>query len=63
MDPDATLDEMLDLAQGDLNEFGDEVHKLAELTLALNKWITEGGVLPAIWRATAGAHYHGMEQS
>lgn len=51
MDPDVMLDEMRALAKSDLSEFGDEVHRLAELTLALDEWITKGGFLPADWRS------------
>ncbi|AER49399.1 hypothetical protein STINGER_85 [Mycobacterium phage Stinger] len=49
MDPDAALAEALDLARGDLAEYGDEVHRLAEVFLALDSWLQGGGFLPAAW--------------
>ncbi|MBB5167088.1 hypothetical protein [Mycobacterium sp. AZCC_0083] len=49
MDPNAALEEMLDLARGDLTEFGDEVHRLAELTLGLHEFLGKGGFLPSAW--------------
>lgn len=55
MDPDVTLAEIIDLARGDLEQYGDEVHELAAKVLALNDWILGGGFLPAAWQATAGA--------
>lgn len=50
MDPDAALAELRELANGDLAEFGDEVHRIAELFIGLDDWIKRGGVLPKDWR-------------
>ena len=51
MDPDAALAEALDLARCDLAEYGDEVHRLAELFLGLHDFLSSGGFLPAAWNA------------
>lgn len=61
MDPDAALAEMLDISHADQSEFHEDIHRLAELTLALHEWITSGGFLPAAWRANAGGHFLGTE--
>jgi len=57
MDPDANLEEQLELAAEAIEsiENGAEVHvddveRLAELVLALDGWITNGGFLPKRWR-------------
>jgi hypothetical protein len=53
MDPDANLEEQLDLAQQLLGETGpslDDAQRLAELVVALDLWIRSGGFLPAAWR-------------
>lgn len=60
MDPNANLKEQLKLARvladrdastGDLQDMGIE---LAELVLALNEWIINGGFLPLDWRKSNG---------
>lgn len=61
MDPDANLAEMRQLAKSDLSEFNEDIHRLAELVLALDEWILRGGFLPKAWRDTVGGHYYGME--
>ena len=55
MDPDANLKEQLELAQkfygqDDLTFDGEDVIRLAELVIALNEWIKNGGFLPKDWR-------------
>lgn len=55
MDPDANLAEQLQLAKkiADSEETGfdhhDEAWRLAELVLALDEWIKQGGFLPQRW--------------
>lgn len=58
MDPNATLVEMLALAEMIQQEYGDtdgngvdqdDANRLAELVEALNGWITRGGFLPKAW--------------
>ena len=68
MDPDAALAEMLDLARTDQSEFNDDIHRLAELTLALHGWLEKGGHLPAAWvlartRIAQGANYLPSERN
>jgi len=54
MDPDANLKEQLLLAQkankldGELTD--EDAIRLAELVLALDEWIRNGGFLPKLWR-------------
>ncbi len=59
MDPDTALAEALDLALRLIDEeaeAGDDVH-LAALVLAMDRWLTRGGFMPAAWaRPTNGAH-------
>lgn len=63
MDPNANLDEQLGLARQlieDSNDFGGEMTKedgmrLAELVLALDEWIANGGFLPGRWSKTGRA--------
>jgi hypothetical protein len=57
MDPNANLEEQLRLAariveDGDSGVGASSLHadRLAELVLALNEWITNGGFLPERWR-------------
>lgn len=57
MDPDATLAELRRMAKTHA-VMGDPLGVAFE---DLDRWITNGGFLPTAWRATAGAHYHGME--
>jgi len=61
MDPNAALDELIGLATSDLREFGDEVHRLAELVLALDDWLARGGFLPTRWNAGRSAAEEGGE--
>lgn len=49
MDPDFTLAEMIREARADQSEFHDGIHRLAELTLALDEWLRRGGFLPQAW--------------
>jgi len=64
MDPTATLNEQLALAQtilADLtwcdadHELNAAAARLADLTQALDGWVRNGGSLPAPWHATARA--------
>jgi len=51
MDPDLALAEALDLAVRLIDEEaedGDDV-RLAELVLALNRWMASGGFMPSAW--------------
>lgn len=48
-DPDEALTELRELANGDLQQYGDEVHQLAKVFLELDRWLTEGGTLPSGW--------------
>jgi hypothetical protein len=59
MDPNATLKEMLELAEAIQQEYGDtdgngvdqdDANRLAELVEALNGWIMRGGFFPQAWR-------------
>jgi hypothetical protein len=61
MDPDAALDELLDLADlvtrfadadGERTD-GSDVLRLAELVLALDGWLTASGFLPTRWKPAA----------
>jgi hypothetical protein len=54
MDPNANLDEQLDIVQRMLNQESEHIDtgdavRLAELVEALNEWICKGGFLPATW--------------
>lgn len=61
MDPDANLEEQLELAQelmevnsddmdtDALQEIEEKASRLAELVLALDEWIERGGFLPKRW--------------
>jgi hypothetical protein len=57
VDPDANLKEQLELArsmvesidQGDEEGALDDATRLAELVLALDTWIKNGGFMPAAW--------------
>lgn len=59
MDPNATLAEMVGLAELIQKDYEDEdgngvdqddANRLAELVEALNNWILKGGFLPKAWR-------------
>lgn len=56
MDPNANLDEQLQLADRILafDELGDidpdDSVRLAELVKSLDEWITNGGFLPSAWQ-------------
>ena len=59
MDPNATLKEMVELAESIQQDYGDtdgngvdqdDANRLAELVEALNGWILKGGFLPKAWR-------------
>jgi hypothetical protein len=57
MDPNANLQEQLRLAErivedGESGMGASTLHadRLAELVLALNEWISNGGFLPEAWR-------------
>lgn len=55
MDPEANLEEQLRLSRRIENDEGtpDDATRLAELVLALNGWLSNGGFLPRKWgRAT-----------
>ena len=47
MDPDRLYEEMIDLAQELVDNYGNE--ELAEMILDLDEWIKRGGYLPAAW--------------
>ncbi|QGH80179.1 hypothetical protein SEA_MITHRIL_86 [Mycobacterium phage Mithril] len=49
MDPNATLQEMLEIARADQSEFHEDIHRLCELVLAMDTWMSGGGFLPAAW--------------
>jgi hypothetical protein len=52
MDPDKTLAEICELAE---NQDGSaEASALAERVLALDEWLTKGGLFPARWEDTHG---------
>jgi hypothetical protein len=60
MDPDANLSEQLDLAKVIIDNIDagtepdtDDVARLAELVLALNKWLHNGGFLPEAWKGAS----------
>lgn len=56
MDPNANLNEQLELAKtinetldGEKELNSDDAVRLAELVIALHEWITNGGFKPAAW--------------
>lgn len=50
MDPNANLKEQLELAEKLQRTHAiDDCQRLAELVLALNEWIEQGGFLPESW--------------
>lgn len=60
MDPDANLREQREIAKRivalaetgeDDQQLGEEGIRLAELVLALDEWLTNGGFLPTDWAA------------
>ena len=58
MDPDATLKEMRELAimLADSRDIdGEQCVHLAELFLALDRWIMNGGFMPRSWRVHGNA--------
>lgn len=59
MDPNANLDEQLDIAHrivegeyANLRELEAQADRLAELALALDEWIRKGGFVPLRWAST-----------
>jgi hypothetical protein len=58
MDPNANLKEQLELAknileypaQSDMDTINGDAERLAELVLALDEWISNGGFLPKRWQ-------------
>lgn len=52
MDPEKTLEIMLDRAQKVANEWNhnDNAYELAEAVIAMNDWLVNGGFLPKLWR-------------
>lgn len=62
MDPNANLKELLERARyaveapGGAEDYS-ELH-LAELLIALDGWLSAGGVLPTRWKVDALAVYH-----
>jgi hypothetical protein len=59
VDPDANLAEQLSLARQMLDAYGDEAGngidqddaaRLADLVLALDEWLRNGGFQPGVWR-------------
>ena len=68
MDPDANLTELRRLAESIIAGIDDghydglegEVDRLAELVLALDSWLLQGGAFPKAWTAPRGAHPKGM---
>lgn len=54
MDPNATLERMLEISKEDQREFREEIHELCDLVLALDEYIRRGGFLPRAW-APGGA--------
>lgn len=59
MDPDANLEEQLKLAKNitkaeweDIDDDRADMYRLAELVLALDEWICDGGFLPEKWHFT-----------
>jgi hypothetical protein len=62
MDPDAALEELLNLADlvtslaaQEVAEWTGErdILRIAELTLALDGWLTAGGFMPTRWKAAS----------
>ena len=56
MDPDANLAKQLVLAKGIVDyesHLGDQddIEELAELVLALNEWVTNGGSIPKVYQS------------
>jgi len=54
MDPNANLEEQIQIASDILsgNEDEQDAERLAELVIALDEWISMGGFLPNIWKET-----------
>jgi hypothetical protein len=49
MDPNDALAEMREIAKADQSEYHDDIHRLCELFIGLDEWITRGGFLPEAW--------------
>lgn len=59
MDPDTNLEEMRQIAKSLLNDKDESIsdlidksNRLAELVIAQDKWISNGGFLPKKWNKT-----------
>jgi len=57
MDPDAAIEELLNLAELVISRADDgewtgdcDILRIAELTLALDGWLTVGGFMPTRWK-------------
>lgn len=55
MDPNANLEEQINISNRIINGTGDmddmdDAERLAELVLALDEWIERGGFLPRRWK-------------
>ena len=57
MDPDANLKELLELAERAADDAGalcwTDTARMAELVIALDRWIKKGGFLPKVWLEVA----------
>jgi hypothetical protein len=56
MDPNANLEEqrwlraaLLESAEAGVREWGAIAHRLAELSKAMDEWLSKGGALPTRW--------------
>jgi len=68
MDPDANLEESMELARKLLSpspmgsgDIYDDAMRLAELVLAMDKWISREGFLPRRWNNRKQGGHHGTE--
>jgi hypothetical protein len=50
MDPNASLEEMRSLALRSVDSEDDDQARLAELVLAIDGWLSNGGFLPKRWK-------------
>ena len=52
MDPNANLEEQLQLANcvNTGEYYHDDLHRLSELIIAMNDWLSSGGCLPDAWQ-------------
>lgn len=58
MDPNATLNELLELANKAVSEDGADSldgERMGELIISLDNWIRNGGFLPEPWESPRGA--------